>query len=85
MIRTVGKIREGDDVFIIFDAGVAPVHADLVTEIAEEHGIVRLSFAAITQDGDGVAKADIVARIRLREEVAIEVMRGIVKLTEGRK
>ncbi|WP_018235819.1 hypothetical protein [Ensifer sp. BR816] len=48
MRRSVGKVADGDQVVIIFDDGVAPLHADLVTELVETDGIIRLSFAAIT-------------------------------------
>ncbi|MEY9100463.1 hypothetical protein ABIA24_003372 [Sinorhizobium fredii] len=69
----VGKIRIGDrpeDVVILFDKGEPPLHVDLFTELAEEEGIIRVSFAAITQDGEGLKKADIVARLRMRKELA---------------
>lgn len=47
----VGKIQIGsrpEDVVILFDKGEPPLHVDLVTELAEEEGIIRVSFAAHT-------------------------------------
>lgn len=79
----VGKIRIGDDpddVVVIFDSGAAPLHVDLVTELAEEDGTVRISFAAITQDGDGQRKAEVVARLRMSADVAWRLCRELKKL-----
>lgn len=82
MLRSVGKIRDGDQVLIIFDPGTTPVFVDIATEVAEEDGIVRLGFAAITQNGDGIPKADVVARIRMKTEVAWELCRALRALQE---
>ncbi|MDX0615176.1 hypothetical protein GOD03_11845 [Sinorhizobium medicae] len=78
----VGKIRIGDDpddVVVLFDPGAPPLHVDIFTELDEEGGIVRISFAAITQDGDGTKKADIVARLRMKKEIAWELCRELKK------
>ena len=83
MIRTVGKIRDGDDVLIIFDDGTDPHWIDVVTEVSEQDGIVRMSFASISQDGDGVAKADVAVRIRMKTELAWSVCRSLHALEEG--
>lgn len=79
MIRTVGKMQiEGtDEWLVIFDTGLAPLHVDLITEIAEEDGIVRMSFAAISTNGDGIPKADVVARLRMKTDVAWGVCRSL--------
>jgi len=82
MLRSVGKIRDGDHVFIIYDPGVEPIHVDLITELSHDDGLVRLSFAATTKDGDGIAKADIVSRLRMSEDVAAQLLRGLRKLME---
>lgn len=82
MLRTVGKIRNGDEVLIIFDNGTPPVFVDIATEVAEEDGIVRLGFAAITQNGDGIPKADVVVRMRMKTEVAWELCRSLKALQE---
>ena len=82
MLRSVGKIRDGEEVFIIFDNGIAPVHIDLITELSEEEGTVRMSFAAITQDGDGVPKADVVVRVRMTDHLAYDLCRRLKTLEE---
>lgn len=82
MLRTVGKIRDGDQVLIIFDQGTAPVFVDLATEVAEEDGVVRLGFAAVTQNGDGIPKADVVVRMRMKTEVAWELCRALRALQD---
>lgn len=79
----VGKIRIGDDpddVVVIFDGGALPLHVDLVTELAEEDGTIRISFAAFTQDGDGQKKAEIVARLRMKEGTAFGLSRALREL-----
>jgi len=81
----VGKIRIGsrpEDVVILFDKGEPPLHVDLFTELVEEEGVIRVSFAAITQDGEGLRKADIVARLRMKKETAWELCREL-KALEG--
>ncbi|WP_085033954.1 hypothetical protein [Ensifer aridi] len=79
----VGKIRIGDgpdDVVIIFDSGTPPLHVDLVTELAEEDGVIRISFAATTQDGDGHRKAEVTARLRMKKETAWALCRELKRL-----
>ena len=73
----VGKIEHDGEWLVVFDDSVSPLHVDLVTEIAEEDGIVRVSFAAVTKDGDGVAKADIVARLRMKTDTAWELCKSL--------
>lgn len=75
---SVGKIRIGDgpdDVVVIIDHGSPPLHVDLFTELVEEEGLVRVSFAAITKDGDGIPKAEVVARLRMRKELLWDLCR----------
>lgn len=83
MIRTVGKIRDGKDVLIIFDDGTGPLWIDVVTEISEHDGIVRMSFAAISVNGDGIPKADVVARLRMKTETAWHLCRSLKALEGG--
>lgn len=78
----VGKIRIGegpDDFVVLFDPGAPPLYVDLLTELDEDEGIVRMSFAAITQDGDGTKKADIVARLRMTKDTAWRLCRELKK------
>lgn len=56
---------------------------DIFTELDEEDGIVQISFAAITQDGDGIKKADIVARLRMKKELGWALCRALNKLDAG--
>lgn len=80
---TVGKMKSQDGEWVfLFDHGTPTVYADLVTEVAEKDGIVRLSFAAITQDGDGIPKANIVARLRMPKDMAWELCRSIKALDQ---
>ncbi|PDT39780.1 MULTISPECIES: hypothetical protein [Sinorhizobium] len=82
-MASVGKIRLGpghDDVVVIIDNGSPPLHVDLFTELADEEGIVRISFAALTQDGEGQKKADVVARLRMTKELAWALCRAIKEL-----
>jgi hypothetical protein len=77
VIRTVGKVRDGDEILIVFDDGTDPVWADIVTEISEHEGIIRMSFAAISQDGDGIPKADVSVRLRMKTETAWSLCRSL--------
>ncbi|MEZ0002070.1 hypothetical protein [Sinorhizobium fredii] len=80
MTRTVGKIIHDGEALVIFDDGVAPLYADLVTEVAEKDGIVRLSFAAITQDGDGIPQANVMLRLRLPKDAALSLGKSLQAL-----
>jgi len=76
-MRTVGKVRDGEDVIVIFDDGTDPLWVDLVTEISEHDGIVRMSFAAISTNGDGVPKADVAVRLRMKTDLAWQICRSL--------
>jgi hypothetical protein len=80
MPRTVGKISHDGDWVVIFDDGIKPLHVDLFTELFHEEGIVRISFAAITQHGDGSRKADVVASVRMSEDLAYSLCRALKSL-----
>lgn len=78
MIRTVGKQKDGDEWIVIFDDGTPPLYVDLLTELAEEDGIVRMSFAAISADGEGsTSKADVSVRLRMKSEIAWGLCRSL--------
>jgi hypothetical protein len=80
MPLTVGKIRfkPGEDGWAaIFDLGAPTLFADLVTELEEADGVVRLTFAALSKNGEGVPKAIVVARIRLPKVLARELLKGL--------
>lgn len=77
MPRTVGKTKHDDDWIVIFEEGVKPLHVDLFTELFHEEGIVRVSFAAVSQHGDGTRKADVVVSLRMLEGLAYELCRAL--------
>lgn len=82
-MRSVGKAQnlDGEWVFL-FDSGAPALWTDLVSELKEVGGIVRLSFAAISTNGDGVQKASVVVRLRMPKEVAWSLCRSL-KALEG--
>ncbi|WP_434733733.1 hypothetical protein NL154_05535 [Rhizobium sp. YTUHZ044] len=82
MPRTVGKIRHDADWIVIFDEGIKPLHVDLFTELFHEEGLVRISFAAVTQHGDGTRKADVVVSLRMSEDLAFSLCRALRELQE---
>lgn len=77
MPRTVGKIKDGDDWLVIFDEGIKPLHVDLFTELVHDEGLVRMSFAAVSQHGDGTKKADVVVSLRMPEGLAYGLCRAL--------
>ncbi|MDW9814957.1 hypothetical protein GOB25_07725 [Sinorhizobium meliloti] len=83
MKQTVGKARfkEGPDgVAPIFDHGAPALFSDIVTEIEEVDGIIRLTFAALSRNGDGVEKAIIAVRLRMPKEVTLQMCRNLEAL-----
>jgi hypothetical protein len=82
-MRTVGKVKNLDDEWVfLFDHGAQTLYADVVTELHEDRGIVRVSFAAISKNGDGIPKATITVRLRMPKEVAWQFCRDL-KALEG--
>jgi hypothetical protein len=77
-MRSVGKAKniDGEWVFL-FDNGAPALWTDLVSELKEVGGIVRMSFAAISTNGDGVQKASVVARLRMPKDVAWALCRSL--------
>lgn len=74
MPLTVGKVqyKEGPDGWApIFDLGAPTLFADLITEFEEVDGVVRITFAALSGNGDGTQKAIVSARIRLPKHIAV--------------
>jgi hypothetical protein len=82
MPRTVGKIEFNGEWIVVFDEGITPMHVDLFTELLTEEGIVRMSFAAVTQHGDGTKKADVVVSLRMTEDTAFSLCRALRALQE---
>jgi hypothetical protein len=82
MPKTVGKIQHDGEWIVIFEDSIAPLHVDLFTELLHEEGIVRMSFAAISQHGDGTKKADVVVSLRMSEDTAYSLCRALRALQE---
>lgn len=82
MTPTVGKIEFDGEWLVIFSENVAPMHVDLFTELVHEDGLVRISFAAVSQHGDGTKKADVVVSLRMSEDLAFAMCRAL-KALEG--
>ena len=82
MVQTVGKVRHGKDAIVVFDHGAACLWTDLVTEIEEADGIVRMTFAAVHKNGDGIHKATVAVRLRMTEDVAFSLCRELRRLQE---
>jgi hypothetical protein len=83
MARTVGKIKDSDgDWIVVFENGIKPLHVDLFTELLHEEGLVRMSFAAVSQHGDGTKKADVVVSLRMTEDLAFSLCRALRALQE---
>ena len=80
---TVGKIKDGEEWVFLFDPGALTLYADIVTEMHESSGIVRMSFAAISTNGDGVHKANIVVRLRMPKDVAWSLCRELRAMEGG--
>jgi hypothetical protein len=85
----VGKAGTPQNPVFIFDEGAPNPFANFITELAEEDGIVRVGFAALSIDGDGQRKAMIVVRLHLPRDIAWEMCRNLRKiedaLTKGKK
>ncbi|ASY62486.1 hypothetical protein SJ05684_c10280 [Sinorhizobium sojae CCBAU 05684] len=68
---TVGKAQDLDGEWVfLFDRGAPTLYADLVTEMHERRGVVHVSFAAVSINGDGIPKGTLVVRLRMPKEVA---------------
>ena len=78
----VGKAGTVKEPVVIFDEGAPNPYANFITELAEENGVVRVGFAALSQDGDGQMKAMIVVRLHLKRDVAWEMCRELRKIEE---
>jgi hypothetical protein len=80
MLRSVGKIQDGDEWLFVFDAGAPTYYSDIVTEMTGDGGVVKMSFAAVSTNGDGIRKAMVVMRLRMPEGIAWELCRRLKEL-----
>lgn len=79
---TVGKIEHEGEWMVVFDRGAPSYFADLISELTESKGIVRMSFAAISTNGDGIPKATVVVRLRMPADVARTFCEALTKLQQ---
>jgi hypothetical protein len=82
-MTVVGKAGTAKDPIFIMDLGAPNPFANFITELAEEDGIVRVGFAALSVDGDGQRKAMIVVRLHLPRDIAWEMCRDLRKIEEA--
>lgn len=80
MAQTVGKMRVDKETVVIFDHGALTLWADLVTEIQQADGVVRLTFAAVHKNGDGIHKATVAVRLRMPKGIAWQLWRDLEEL-----
>lgn len=83
MSPVVGKSGTPSAPIFIFDEGAQNCYANFITEIAEDDGVIRVGFAALSKDGDGQMKAMIVARLHLKQETAWELCRNLKRLQDS--
>jgi len=84
-MRTVGKIHDDgrDEWIVVFDDGTPAIHVDLVTELSEHEGIISMSFASVSKDGDGIRKADVSVRLRMKADIGWSLCRSLKALEGG--
>lgn len=64
--RANPTLKFGDVTVEISDPNnIAPVSGDVFTELWNLNGIVHLAFASLIKDGDAVAHARVVSRVRI--------------------
>lgn len=75
---TTGKTGTAKDPIFIQDHGAPALYVDLVTELeVDEHDIVRVSFAAISTNGDGMTKAVVAVRLRMSQDFCWQFCREL--------
>ncbi|ANK73755.1 hypothetical protein FA04_14670 [Ensifer adhaerens] len=79
----VGKFADAKPPVVVFDEGAPNAYANFITEMADDGDVVRVGFAALSQDGDGQMKAMIVVRLNLKREIAWEMCRELRKIEEA--
>jgi hypothetical protein len=79
----VGKFADAKPQVVVFDEGAPNAYANFITEMADDGDVVRVGFAALSQDGDGQMKAMIVVRLNLKREIAWEMCRELRKIEEA--
>ena len=78
---SVGKLGTPEEPVFIFDEGAKALYVDLITELeVDENDIVRISFGAMSKNGDGQIKAMIAVRIRMPKSIARDFCRALTKM-----
>lgn len=78
---SVGKLGTPEEPVFIFDEGAPALYVDLMTELeVDENDIVRISFGAMSKNGDGQIKAMIAVRIRMPKNMAWQFCRDLREL-----
>ncbi|MDX0449133.1 hypothetical protein BMJ35_23165 [Sinorhizobium medicae] len=78
---SVGKLGTPEDPIFVFDEGAPALYVDLITELeVDENDIVRISFGAMSKNGDGQTKAMIAVRLRMPKNIAWQFRRGLREL-----
>ncbi|MDX1188093.1 hypothetical protein GOL88_24185 [Sinorhizobium medicae] len=78
---SVGKLGSPEDPIFVFDEGAPALYVDLITELeVDENDIVRISFGAMSKNGDGQTKAMIAVRLRMPKNIAWQFRRGLREL-----
>jgi hypothetical protein len=78
---SVGKLGTPEEPVFIFDEGAPALYVDLITELeVDENDIVRISFGAMSKNGDGQIKAMIAVRIRMPKSVALAFGQALTKV-----
>lgn len=79
----VGKFPDPKTPIVVFDEGAPNAYANFITEMADDGDVVRVGFAALSQDGDGQMKAMIVVRLHLKRDVAWQMCRELRQIEEA--
>lgn len=79
----VGKFADPKTPIVVFDEGAPNAYANFITEMADDGDVVRVGFAALSQDGDGQMKAMIVIRLHLKRDVAWQMCRELRQIEEA--
>lgn len=84
MTKTVGSVEFAGKVIEITDTlDVQPVSADLIVEGRVYSGIVCLSFACLTLDGNGAPSAKVNARLRFTLPGAMDLRNSFDNLLKA--
>ena len=77
-------IKIGDNsIRIVGGQDVQPISADLFSEMWVWNGQVHLGFADLSRDGDAVAEARIVGRIRMSLPMAKDLLHFLQKVIDA--